>query len=361
VKIASAAVHELKIPFENGSAAGWGYDDWNEFAFTLLEVKTEDGLVGWGETWTYSDAEEIASALKNSIVPRIIGREVVDVPAFTHDLLHDIPVPDANAKTIMAMSAVDVALWDILAKAEGVPLHQLLGEGRHERLPVFASFFRFDDIETVGEMCLQALDEGMCWLKLHEIRVDCVQAARKAAPDAILILDPICEWTVQEAVANTRVLQDLNLLWLEEPIHPAEDVDSLSLLKFAGIPLSVGEHAYTLAEFQRIIDVGTVDILQPGILKMGSIAEVQKVLALASANGVRAIPHTPIHGPGFLASLHLMATLPDPTPVEFFYYTKMEGLLYGDVLTPKDGYLSVPQTPGLGYDPDPEVLNCFAI
>ena len=94
---------------------------------------------------------------------------------------------------------------------------------------------------------------------------------------------------------------------------------------------------------------------------MGGINEVQKVLTLAAASSVAAIPYTPYHGPGLLASLHLMATLSEPIPVEFFYYRSIEGLLCGDALTPKNSYLSVPQTPGLGYDPDPEVLSRFAV
>jgi L-alanine-DL-glutamate epimerase-like enolase superfamily enzyme len=210
-------------------------------------------------------------------------------------------------------------------------------------------------------MCSRALAEGMCWLKLHEVREDCVRAAREVAPDTKLILDVNCAWTPQEAVEMARALQHYELHWLEEPIHPPEDIESLSLLKFAGIPIALGEHAYSPDEFQRIIDAGSVDYLQPGILKMGGIKEVQKVLTLAAASRVAAIPYTPYHGPGLLASLHLMATLPEPIPVEFLYYTSIEGLLYGDALTPKNGYLSVPQTPGLGYDPDPEVLSRFAV
>ncbi len=361
MKIVSAKVHELRIPMETGGPHGWGDEEWKEFEFILLEVTTDGGLVGWGETWTYTDASATATELKSNIVPQIISREVSDVAAFTSDLLRDNPVRERGAPSTFAISAVDIALWDISGKAAGLPLHCLLGEARHERLPVFASFFRFDDPSLTYDMCSRALAERMCWLKLHEIREDCVRAAREAAPDTKLILDVNCEWTPQEAVEMVRALQTYDLYWLEEPIHPPTDIESLALLKFAGIPIGIGEHAYTLDDFQQIIDAGTVDYLQPGILKMGGINEVQKVLKLASTKGVAAFPYTPFHGPGLLASLHMMATLPGPIPVEFFYYTSMEGLLYGDALTPKDGYLSVPQTPGLGYEPDPEVLSRFAV
>jgi len=361
MKIDSAKVHELRIPMETGGPHGWGKEEWKEFEFILLEVVTDEGLVGWGETWTYTDAPATATALKSIILPQILGREVSGVADFTADILNSNPVSKHGAPAIFAVSALDVALWDISGKVAGEPLHRLLGGARHERLPVFASFFRFDDPGLTAEMCSRALSENMCWLKLHEIRLDCVRAAREAAPNSTLILDVNGVWTPQEAVEQVRALQTYNLHWLEEPIHPVEDIESLALLKFADIPISVGEHAYTVDEFQRIIDVGTVDILQPGILKMGSINEVQRVLSLAAEKGAKAIPYTPFHGPALLASLHLLATLQEPTPVEFFYYTSIDGLIYGDTLTPKDGYLSVPQTPGLGYEPDPEVLSRFAV
>lgn len=281
-----------------------------------------------------------------------------DVAAFTNELLRG---NSETAASTFAIGAVDTALWDLAGKAAGLPLHRLLGEARHDRLPAFASLFRFEDPGLVQEMSLRALADNMCWLKLHEDSEACVRAAREVAPDTKLILDVSCAWTAQEAAEMAKVLQPYQLHWLEEPIHPPEDVESLSLLKSAEIPIALGEHVYSIDEFRRIIDVGTVDIVQPGITKMGAINEVQEVLKLAAARGVTAIPWNPHHGPGMLAYLHLVATLPLPIPVEFFYYKSIEGLLYGDALLPTDGYLSVPQTTGLGHEPDPEVLSRFAV
>ncbi len=361
MRIASAKVHELSIPMETGGPHGWGQYEWKAFDFILLEITTDEGLVGWGEAWPHDDALATATALKSIILPQILGREVDDVVAFTRDLLRSNPIGKQSPNSTFAIGAVDIALWDISGKAAGVPLHCLLGESAHDRLPVFASFFQFDDPGLVSEMCARALSESMWWLKLHEDRVECVHAARDAAPDSSLILDPYHAWSLNEAVEMVREMQPYNLYWLEEPINPPEDVENLTLLKFADIPISVGENAYTVGEFQRIIDVGTVDILQPSIMKLGSINEVQRVMSLAAEKGVRAIPYTPVHGPALLANLHLMSTLPEPIPVEFFYYTSIDGLIYGDALTPKDGYLSVPQTPGLGCEPDRDVLSRFAV
>ncbi len=152
----------------------------------------------------------------------------------------------------------------------------------------------------------------------------------------------------------------MNYIGSRNPSIPTEDLQSLRSLRRIGIPFAFGENSATLSEFQEIVDSGTVDYVLPGVTKMGGITVARKVLTLAEARNVAAIPWTPIHGPGLLASLHLMATLPKKIPVEFFYYTGIDGLLYGDALTPSDGLLSVPQEPGLGRDPDPELLRRFA-
>lgn len=107
--------------------------------------------------------------------------------------------------------------------------------------------------------------------------------------------------------------------------------------------------------------ISAVDYVLPGVTKMGGLTTARRVLALAEARNVSAIPWTPIHGPGLLASVHPIATLPKAMPVAFFDYTSIDGLLYGDALTPSNGFLTAPQGPGLGHDPGPEVVRRFAV
>ena len=361
MKITHAKTHALSIPMETGGPHGWGNEEWKELEFVLLEVTTDDGLTGWGEGWGYFSAKATAAMLDEIIAPQIIGRDARHISGISHDLLRSVATMGRGGPLTYAISAVDIALWDIAGKAAGLPVHRLLGGAIHQKLPTFASFFRFEDAGLVREMCSRALSENMCWLKLHEVNEDCVRAAREVAPDTTLILDVNCAWSPVEAYARVERLRQYQLHWLEEPIFPPEDVQSLTSLLPLGVPLALGENATSPFEFQRIIDAGTVSFLLPGVAKIGGITQVRKVLALAEAGNVTAIPYTPYHGPGLLASLHLMATLPGPIPVEFFYYTSIDGLIYGDALTPVDGFLSVPQSPGLGHDPDPDVLSRFAV
>jgi L-alanine-DL-glutamate epimerase-like enolase superfamily enzyme len=357
VKIVEANVHELSIPIETGGPHGWGKKDWKSLPFVLLEIVTDAGLVGWGEGFCYGRAHSTVHMLREVVAPQIVGSNATEISGVLNDLL------SSNVRTgptLHAISAVDIALWDIAGKAAGLPLHRLLGGARHLELPAFASFFRFEDAGLVREMCQRALEEKMCWLKLHEDQEECVAAARDVAPFCPLIVDVNCAWRPAAARSALRRLQQYDLLWLEEPIDPPDDLDSLALLRQLDVPFALGENAATLSDFQRIIDSGAVDYVLPGVTKIGGVSVVRKVLAVAEARNIAAIPWTPIHGPGLLASLHLMSTLPVATPVEFFYYTSIDAHLFGTPVGPSNGLLTVPQGAGLGYDPDPEVLSRFA-
>lgn len=158
-----------------------------------------------------------------------------------------------------------------------------------------------------------------------------------------------------------HILRPYNLFWLEEPIDPPSDLEGLSPFRSAGIPIALGESAHTVDEFQRMIDAGTVTYLQPGITKMGGIEKVQEVIDLGRANATAVHPWQPHFGPALLAYLHMDATLEVPVPVEFQYFESMAAKLYGDAVWPDRGFLSLSQEPGLGCDPDPEVLRAFAV
>lgn len=346
---------------ETGGPHGWGSEEWKELDFVLLEATTDDGLTGWGEGWSLGRATATFSALKSIVAPRLIGQEIKDVSAFTDHLLRESSTESYGVWPGFAISAANIALWDLAGKAAGQPLYRLLGKARHQRFPVFASLFRLEDPELVRKNCLRALSENMCWLKLHEDREDCIRAARDVAPDTELILDVTRGWRPEEASEKARTLLPYRLHWLEEPIDPPEDLESLVPFNSAGIPIALGENALTLDEFRRIIDSGAVTYLQPGITKMGGLEQVLRVLELGREKGVTTIPWQPHHGPALLAYLHLIATLEELIPVEFLYYESIAGPLYGDTLRPQGGFLHLPHTPGLGCDPDPEVLSAFAV
>jgi len=176
-----------------------------------------------------------------------------------------------------------------------------------------------------------------------------------------LLLDVNCEWSVADAITIGGRLAPMGLEWFEEPVFPPEDAAGLRAVGEAcGIPIAAGENCCFVSQFAALFDARAVQYAQPSVTKVGGITEFRKVAALAAARGVKVAPHSPYFGPGALATLQLLAALPAETRFEYFYLWP-EAMLYGDALSPRHGALAVPQGPGLGVDPDPDVLRRYRV
>ena len=219
---------------------------------------------------------------------------------------------------------------------------------------------RYTDPKVVATNVERAMGEGFRHIKLHEIEVAPTRAARETAGEEVgLMLDVNCPWTQREALDMAKKLQPLNLRWLEEPVWPPEDHAALAQVRaHGGIPIAAGENATTVAQFKHLFDAGAVDFVQPSPAKMGGVSELRKVFTLAAAYNVTVMPHSFYDGPAFLAGLHVNAALGRGSMVEWRYFD-LEARLYGNQAIPHDGSIAVPQSPGLGFDPDPEVLQRY--
>jgi len=195
---------------------------------------------------------------------------------------------------------------------------------------------------------------------LHEVSEPVIAAARAAVPrEAALMLDVNCEWSAADAIAIGKRLVPLGLDWFEEPVFPPEDGAALRAVgEGCGIPIAAGENCCFATQFEALFAAGAVQVAQPSVTKVGGITEFLKVAALARKMKVRLAPHSPYFGPGALATLHLLAALPEEERFEYFYLWA-DASLYGDLLSPKNGRLALPQGPGLGADPDPEIMRRF--
>ena len=218
------------------------------------------------------------------------------------------------------------------------------------------------DPELVAAKTKQSLDEGFDYVKLHETGVKEVLAARDAAGDGVpIMVDANCPWTPEEAKRMALALKPFDLYWLEEPIFPPEDYRALARLRVeTGVALASGENACTAFQFRDMISAGAVDYVQPSVTKVGGITEFRKVAALAEAGGVTLMPHAPYFGPGFLATLSLIASTPNSGLAEWLYLDR-EACLYGNAITPKNGKFSIPDGPGLGLEPNPDVIKDYGV
>jgi len=361
MKITRVEAVPLSIPSRYG-ADSWalGTGGWNALDFCLVRVDTDAGLTGWGEAFSYSCRRPVAAAVNEMIAPVAVGQDAADIAGLHATIQKRLHIFGRFGIAAFALSGLDIALWDLAGKAAGKPLHALLGGARRERLECYASLLRYADNALVTRYCEQALGEGFRAVKLHEVSEPVIAAARKAVPRGVaLLLDVNCEWSVEDAIAAGRRLAPLGLEWFEEPVFPPEDGAGLHAVgKASGLPIAAGENCCFATQFEALFDANAVQVAQPSVTKVGGVTEFRRVAELAARRGVQLAPHSPYFGPGALATLHLIAALAPQARFEYFYLWA-DAALYGEALAPKRGELPVPQGPGLGVEPDPDVIRRY--
>jgi D-galactarolactone cycloisomerase len=263
---------------------------------------------------------------------------------------------------IYGLSGIDIALWDIAGKLAGVPIYRLLGGPARQQVRAYASLLRYHDPAVVARLSSEAVERGYRHIKLHEIDMPPVAAARAAVgPEVALMMDTNCPWSLREARAMALQLTPHDLFWLEEPIWPPEDAAALAQLRRdASMPIAAGENAGSALHFAQMFAAGAVDYAQPSVTKIGGISELRKVLVLAEAANVTVAPHSPYFGPGLLATLHILAAAPQEMLFERLY-VELEAGLYGEFTGAREGMMTVPDGPGLGCEPDAAAITRYRV
>ena len=363
--IAKIETFPLRIPFKRGTksdAAGWGDKDLSAADSLLVKVTTDAGLAGWGEAFGFRAVASTKLAVDELIAPACVGKDATQIAPLVLEVQTKLQVFGRGGPLFYGLSAVDIALWDIAGKAANKPVYQLLGGGSAD-LPCYASMVRYSDPGLVRESVARVIDAGFRSLKLHEIELPAIRAGREEAGDSVdLMLDVNCPWSLTEARAKAAELKEFRLKWLEEPLWPPENFDGLARLReTGGVPIAAGENVSTLMDFERLMATGAVDFVQPSPAKMGGITELSKVFSIAAIHNTAVMPHSFYDGPGLLAAIHASAALANADTMIEWRYFDLEAQLYDGRVAPKRGRISVPQGPGLGIDPDPEIIRAYLI
>jgi L-alanine-DL-glutamate epimerase-like enolase superfamily enzyme len=361
--IARIESYPLRIPIKPGTksdAAAWRDRDLPAADSLLVKVTTDQGLEGWGEAFGFRAVRSAKLAIDELVASLCIGRDATQIAALMLDVQKKQHVFGRGGALAFGISAVDIALWDIAGKAANLPVCRLLGGGVAD-LPCYASLVRYSDPSLVRANVRRAIEDGFRTLKLHEIELSAACAAREeAGPDIELTLDVNCPWTLTEARARAEQLKAVELKWFEEPIWPPENFDGLAeLRRTCGIPIAAGENVSTLMDFERLLVAEAVDYVQPSPAKMGGISELCKVFPIAAVHNVALMPHTFYDGPGLLAAIHATAALGTVDSMIEWRRFDLEAQIYGDTLVPARGRISVPQEPGLGIEPDTDVIRTY--
>ncbi len=372
MKIVAIETFDLTCPLEQ--PFGWSQGWLDQRSTTLVKVTTDDGLVGWGEG-------AAASLIDGLLAPLLIGQDPMDRAGLWERMFHAL-YNGNNAVGLAgsALSALDIALWDLAGKATGLPVCALLGGKVRDKVAVYATGLYY----TEGEFPDRLLDEARGYvaagfrgmktkvggLSIAE-DVARVRALRDAiGPDIHLMVDANEAYNATTAIRIGQKLADLDLVWFEEPVN-AQDLNAYLEVK-AALPMAIagGENLRTRYEFKPYLTRRAYDIVQPDIMHCGGITEMQRICAMANACGIQVNPHVWGSPVMIAATLHLAATLPPCPPARNAQPYMQEPVMEFD-RTPsairqelcavpfdqEDSFVRVPTGPGLGIEVDEEVVE----
>lgn len=345
-------LHSSDFTYGAGPAAMGGNLRLTRMDTLLVRVETDAGLHGWGEGFGFSLAATTRDVVDRLIGPTCLGQDARDIAGIGRMLARRFHNFGRNGPVSFGISAIDIALWDIAGKATGLPLHRLLGQGGRGHVPAYASLLRYGVAEDAGRNAAEAFRRGYRRIKLHEVALEGIRAARAALPDDVpLMLDINCAWdSVAQALDFCAAVRPLNIAWVEEPVWPPEDFAALAeVRRGAGVPISAGENLGGVEDFARLFAVGAVDVAQPSATKHGGVSGLLRIAELAKAAGVEVVPHSPYFGPGLLATLHVLEAAEQAAPLEI-YFADLATPPY-PALVARDGMVAVPEGAGLGWEP----------
>lgn len=364
MKITNVQSYFLSIPCDAGGEAppSVGGRAWTHFDVVLIRIDTDEGLSGWGEAFGRARDVPLKAIIDTHIAPQLLGRDPTNIDAIKRHLEVSLHNFGRIGPVAYGIAGVDIALWDLLGKRAGLPLYALIGGKYADEIEVYASLLRYGTTDGVKRITDKVLREGYRHIKLHEIGIAENLAAREAAgPDIPIYLDVNCPWTVREAVDAAQRLAEGRFGWLEEPVWPPENYAGIrEVREKGGIRTAAGENAGSAADFKLAFEAGALDFAQPDLTKTLGLSEALRIAALAELHNVEVVPHNAVYGPGLLATLHFNASRPH-TPVLERLYFSLEAHPIGPAAEPVNGVIAVPDGPGLGFDPDPEVIEKYAV
>lgn len=357
MKITSVRAIPLAVPIREAApvASTWSARASKQI---LVEVRTDGDLSGWGEAFAYGVPLAVCNVIDDGLAPLLVGTDPTEIEALVDRMHRALMIWGRRGLAMMAVSGVELALWDLAGKARGVPVYALFGGLVQRSVRAYASLPRYESPSDVARAAVAMAKDGFTAIKLHQIDVASVATAREAVGDDIeLMLDTNCPWTVEEATRMARRLERYALRWLEEPVWPPEDYVGLARVRSAtATPIACGENEATVFGFRELIRAGAADVIQPSVTKVGGLLELKKIATLAAAANVTLVPHSFYFGPGLAATLHAIASTAGLPYIEYPSGELAPSLSKAPIRCVA-GRVSIEDRPGLGADPDPDVIT----
>ena len=345
----------------------------------FVKVETDEGIHGWGECYTQADRDVQITAHVDQLKRYLIGRNPMNIKHFMQVAYDDFAGRRGAMDLYCALSGIEHALWDITGKKLGAPVHMLLGGACRDKIRVYANGWSegASTPDALAEKASEVIEMGFTAMKFDPIpgpwrtyvskevedaAVENVAAVRRAVgPDVDILVEMHRRLAPMHATRIAREIERFRPFWYEEPVL-AENVDALAAVRReVNIPVVTGEELYTKFEFREIFEKQAADIINPDVCNVGGILELKEIAAMAEPYFVVVSPHnynsTTV---GLAATLQVCAMIPNFLITE--YFVNLETL--GNDIAKKpfevvDGYIKVPEAPGLGIDLDEEALSRY--
>lgn len=342
----------------------------------LVRIKTDAGIEGIGEVDSSPRVSKaiIEAPISHTIVRGLkhvlIGADPLEHEVLWHRMYQATVYMGRHAAVIHTMAGIDVALWDIKGKAFGQPVHTLLGGAFRNRIRAYASILFGRTPAETTEIGRRWVERGFTAIKFgwepmgQDERTDIAlveQARRGVGDDTLLLIDAGCPWDARTAMQRERKFRDYSIGWLEEPLAADDFAGYGRLSAVSETPIAAGEGMATRGEFQRLLDEGGVDIVQIDPSRVG-LTETMKVISLARDRHRKVVNHSYKTRISIAASLHFLAAVPDAFVLE---YCVEDSPLLNELTCEQfplvDGFVHVPQDPGLGVTLNEKTIEKYRV
>jgi L-alanine-DL-glutamate epimerase-like enolase superfamily enzyme len=340
-------------------------NSWSAVSTTIYKVHTDEGIIGIGAS---GGSPELTN---DAIASKLVGRD----PFMIDYLVRAMRNTAGGFASLPIACGIEMALWDIIGKAAGLPLYRLWGVHRN-RVRAYASMIEIGSVEQRGEQALELVEKGYTAIKLRlhsptmnediaqvesvreavgdrmEIMVDANQAQEPGTPGS----EDSLVWGYDRALATCQELAHLDVTWMEEPLGRYEFDNLTRLAQATDVPIAGGENNVGLHEFRWMIDQQCYDVVQPDALVCGGLNLLRKVAAYAEMHNTKIAPHHGGNGLGVAAHLHLIASIGNAEFIELVQEpgkldtTDFQGILAEPLVPDGEGYITLPERPGLGVE-----------
>jgi len=355
-------IEVFNLRYEVPVNAGFSYGGGRLTARVTSLVKVSaSGRTGWGAAYSHPSLVQII--VETHLKPFLLGKDPTDTEGLWKRMYRLTRWYGRKGVAMSALGALDTAFWDLKGKAAGKPVYHLLG-GTRRRIPAYASALLWNDsIEALAAEAAGYIAQGFRRVKMRlgrneDYDVAAVRAVRRAVGDKNgVIVDASMRYDLDTAIRIGRILEELNVVWYEEPFEP-EEIDSyVALRKAVKVPVAAGENDFGVQGFSEMLRAGALDIVQPDVCRAGGVSEVFAIGRMAEGFGTRVATHTWSDAVALVGNMHVVSALPNGFSVEM----DRTGNPFIDELlvTPlqiEDGELALPDGPGLGVEIDPKAL-----